>query len=273
MPTPIETYFESIAGLAALAVRDGGGGRNTSPPVFDGPQEARSSAWTALAVHPMEVLETEYLSIVSAAEQSAGDDKDLAQERGAQALAKFYALSSDAPPLLQPDAEPLVEERAKDLAARFSLVQAMVAEGVDGAYDELEGVVADAAELVAAMTSADELAHAAEGVQAAARYLGMFASSADEAPGRWTGSHPASGDIAAYADEVSGELLRPLLSPANAAASPRCLYNIAPFYLYRLMHRFLGGDQAQPMDLDAKRIASGAATGAMHRADWVWLTA
>ncbi|HEX9859008.1 MAG TPA: hypothetical protein VGA75_11690, partial [Paracoccaceae bacterium] len=273
MPTPVETYFEAIATLAAAAVQDQDAPPDPLPPVFDAPQEARATAWTGISVHPMSVLESEYVALVQAAERARLPDQDSAREAGFAELSRFFSMTSDAPPLLMPDAPPLIEERAKDLAARLTLVEAMLAENVAGVLDELAGLVADAAELIALMTDANELPHAGQGLQDAAAYLGMFAEPAGQAAATWARQNGDAARVADYLAEVTDELVTPLLAPANAAASPRSLFNIAPFYLYRLMHRFVGGDQAAPMDLASKGTASGAATAAMHRRDWPWLTA
>lgn len=272
MPTEIETYFTRIAAIAQEAVR-AKVPQPRVPPVFDVPQDASATAWTAIAVHPMSVLETEYVAVVQAAEKAAGNDDQLALDNGFKAMSGFFALSSAAPSLLDPDAPSLIEDQVKDLRARFEFADALRAERRnDEAYDELKEIVGDAAALLALMTDAATLAQAAPGLQAAAIYLGMFALSADQASVHWTNDHADKGQLNAYFVEVHDNLLQTLLSPTNAAASPRSLYNIEPFYLYRLMHRFLGGDQAAPMDLASKRIASDAATGSIHNAQWGWLT-
>ncbi|NSX53641.1 hypothetical protein [Parasulfitobacter algicola] len=271
MTNLVEDYFEGLAKTAFDAVKAQDPPLPKNPPVFDTDQNARASAWTAIAVHPMSVMETEYVSVVHAAEKRAGNNPEQAKENAFEAMSQFFSLAADAPPLLQPDTDPLIEERQKSLLAFFDLVEDMQAEGVPDVYDALLSLISDAARLIALMTTADELDFAGTGVQDAAGYLGMFDVSADEAADKWAETHEDKGKTADYIKDVAKNLIDPLKKPENAVASARSLYNIEPFYLFRLMHRFLGGDQAVPMDLNSKGIASGAATGAMHRADWEWL--
>jgi hypothetical protein len=262
-PTPVDLFFEGIAARAAEAA---------AAPVFDAPQEATSIGWSALAVHPLSVLETEYVGLVREAEQRGGNDPDRARENGFRAMTQFFALNSGTPTLLGPDPEPLLEERLKDLAARSEFVGTMIENRPNDALQELAEVVADAADIIATLTNADDLPFAGAGVQGAAAYLGMFAHSADQAARQWADDHDAVDQVEAYLDEVNDRLVNPLCASSNAVASARSLYNIAPFYLFRLMHRFVGGDQAVAMDLAAKGLASGEATKSMHPRAWQWLT-
>jgi hypothetical protein len=271
MSSEIDTYFQEIAKIAENAIQKDAP-QPRIPPVFDVPQDASATAWTALSVHPMSLLETEYVSIVQNAEKAAGNDQDLARDNGFEALSGFFALSSNSPSLLGQDALRLIDDRLKDLRARFEFADTLRSENQPEALEELTGVIGDAADAIAAVTDAQNLADAAAGFQAAAAYLGMFATDPDQVATRWADSHADQNQLDDYFAEVDTQLLRPLLSPANAVASPRSLYNIEPFFLYRLMHRFIGGDQVTPMDLLSKGIASGAATGAMHKPEWTWLT-
>lgn len=269
-PAEVDAFFQTIAETVTATVA-----RQVpqpAPPVFDGPQDATATAWSALAVHPMSVLETEYVNVVRDAERRGGNDPDRARENGFEAMTRFFGLSSGDPTLLDPDSEPLVADRMKDLAARLDLVRSLAGTDAAAARNELTEVVEDAADLIARLTSADELPFAGDGVQAAAAYLGMFAIPADQAANRWVAGHRGNPDIAALIDEVAARLVGPLCAAGNAMASARSLYNIAPFYLFRLMHRFLGGDQAAEMNLQAKGLASGEATKAMHPPGWAWLT-
>ncbi|MCU0826887.1 MAG: hypothetical protein MUE52_05660 [Tabrizicola sp.] len=262
-PTPVDRFFEGIAARAAEAA---------AAPVFDAPQEATSIAWAALAVHPLSVLETEYVGLVREAERNGGNDPDRARENGFRAMTQFFSLNSGTPTLLGPDREPLIEERLKDLAARSEFVGSMIEDRPEDALQELAEVVADAADIIATLTTAEDLPFASAGVQTAAAYIGMFARSADQAAQQWAHDHDAVDQVEAYLDEVNTQLVDPLCTSSNAVASARSLYNIAPFYLFRLMHRFVGGDQAEAMDLAAKGVASGEATKSMHPRDWQWLT-
>ncbi|MGC9368765.1 MAG: hypothetical protein ACP5DX_04400 [Paracoccaceae bacterium] len=272
MTTQVDVYFDNIAKLAEQAVATQDPPPQRPAPVFDAQQDAAATAWTALAVHPLSVLETEYVNVVQAAERRGGNDADQARENAFEAMSQFFSLSSDAPSRLQPDTAPLIDDRLKNLQAHFDLVQAMQRDAADGTYDALKSAVGDAAELIALITDAQDLDHAGAGVRDAARYLGMFAGAPGAAADRWAEQHDDPESVADYVQEVGQNLIDPLRAPGNAVASARSLYNIAPFYLFRLMHRFQGGDQAAPMDLNSKGAASGAATKAMHRADWDWLT-
>ncbi|WP_322890869.1 MULTISPECIES: hypothetical protein [unclassified Yoonia] len=271
-PTSIDRYFKGIAVRAANAVAMQNPPPPKPAPVFDGPQQATAIAWSALAVHPMSVLETEYVGVVREAERRGGNDPDKARENGFRAMTQFFSLTSGSPTLLGGDSVPLIEEQMKDLAARSDLVRAMLADRPADALQELAEVVADAADLVARMTSADDLGFSGAGVRSAAAYLGMFEMPADQAARRWAQQHDDVNNVAAYADEIDAELVTPLCASGNAVASARSLYNITPFYLFRLMHRFIGGDQAAAMDLASKGVASGEATKAMHPRAWRWLT-
>ncbi len=266
MTAELKQYFEHIASLAQSAVD-----QPRRPPVTDSPQESRATSWSALAVHPLAVLESEYLSIVRKAEAQAGQDVDAVREAGFQALSGFFALSASAPSQLSPQAPPLISERARDLAARFELARALNETQAAETLSEIIGVISDAADMIAAMTSPAELPFAQDGLRQAAEYLGLFRVAPQVAARHWQDNHPNPVPAVCLA-ELEAQLLRPLLSADNAAACARSLYNIAPFYLYRLMHRFEGGDQATPMDLAAKGMASGAATAALNDPALDWLT-
>lgn len=271
LPTPLAQYFQSIADIATRAVAEKWAGPDPAPQVFDDAQEPKSSAWAGVAIHPMAVLETEYIRIVQQAEAEAGGHADKAREAAFQALSKFFTLESSEPAALGAETAPLIGEARKDLFATFDFVQVQADEKQKGAYDLLVQVVQSAANLLVRMTSADSVAHASDGVRQAAAYLALFEIPPSEAGQHWAREHPDM-QVRALVDEVRENLIAPLNEPSVAAASPRSLYNIGPFYLYRLMHRFLGGADGASMPLAAKGIASGAATGALHRPHWHWLT-
>ncbi|APG95413.1 hypothetical protein SAMCFNEI73_pC1709 (plasmid) [Sinorhizobium americanum] len=239
--------------------------------MFNTSQDATATAWSAVAVHPMSVLETEYVSVVQQAERSAGNNGDEKRERAFEAMSRFFVLSSEAPSLLQPNTEPLADNRIKDLKAQFDLVEIIAEKNASEASAELKALIQAAAEIIVYVTSGEELEFAGENIQAAATYLQLFEVPAENAAEAWATSHADPDKIGDYIAEVDKKLIQPLLSNDNAVASARSLYNIAPFYLFRLMHRFIGGDQAAPMDLDSKGVASGAATKAMHPPQWDWL--
>ncbi|MBB4956160.1 hypothetical protein H4S14_004254 [Agrobacterium vitis] len=270
--TPIDHYFQNIAARATHAVATQNPPPPTPAPVFDGPQKSTSTAWSALAVHPMSVLETEYVNLVRNAERRGGNDADQARENGFAEMTRFFSLTSGAPTLLGDDGEPLIDEQLKDLAAHVELVHSMCDDRPEDALQGLAEIVADAAELVAYLTNPDELDFAGAGVQAAATYLGMFDMSASQAADHWAEQHTEPDQVWDYVDEVNEQLVNKLCASGNVAASARSLYNIEPFYLFRLMHRFIGGDQAAVMDLASKGAASGEATKAMHPQAWRWLT-
>lgn len=271
-PTLIDRYFQNLAVRATDAVAAQIPPPPTPAPVFDGPQKSTSIAWSALAVHPMSVLETEYVNLVRKAEARGGNDPDQARENGFAEMTRFFSLTSGAPTLLGGDGAPLIEEQLKDLAAHSELVCSMIEDRPEDALQVLAQVVADAADLVVRLTNPNDLAFAGTGVQAAADYLGMFAMPADQAAHHWEQQHDDPDQVRDYADEVNDRLVQQLCASGNAAASARSLYNIAPFYLFRLMHRFIGGDQAAEMDLASKGVASGEATKAMHPRAWRWMT-
>ncbi|WP_037382768.1 hypothetical protein [Sinorhizobium americanum] len=271
MTRQVELYFDTIAGVAQRAVAAQNPPPPNPAPVFDTVQDATATAWSAVAVHPMSVLETEYVSVVQQAERSAGNNNDEKRERAFEAMSKFFVLSSEAPSLLQPDTEPLADNRIKDLNAQFDLVATIAKGNASEALAELKPLIQAAAEIIAYVTNAQDLEFAGENIQAAATYLQLFEVPAENAAEAWATSHADPDKIGDYIAEVDKKLIQPLLSNDNAVASARSLYNIAPFYLFRLMHRFIGGDQAAPMDLDLKGVASGAATKAMHPPQWDWL--
>lgn len=272
MSQQLDAYFQNIARVAEQAVAAQDNPPAKPVPVIDAPQDVISSAWNALAVHPLSVLETEYVQVVRDAERRGGNDAQQANDNAFEAMSRFFSLGSSAPSRLLPETLPLIDDRLKDLRAYAELIDVMLAGGAADAYDSLILLVTDAAAAVAAMTDADSLGYAGKGVQQAAAYLGMFDVDADEAARTWAAKNDNRANTQAYADEVKDKLIQPLLSQDNAVASVRGLYNIAPFYLFRLMHRFQGGDQLAPMDLTSKGTASGAATKAMHRRDLLWLT-
>ncbi|KMW57211.1 hypothetical protein AIOL_002172 [Candidatus Rhodobacter oscarellae] len=274
LPAPLAQYFQGIADIATEAVADKWPGPGPAPEVFDDLQTPKSASWAGIAVHPMAVLETAYIRLVQQAEAEAGSDTDKAREAAFQALSKFFILESTEPAPLGVATAPLIGEATKDLLAAFKFTQVQADGQQKGAYDLLVQIVQSAAELVARMTSAESLAFATDGVRSAAAYLGLYDFPPPDVGAHWARAHPnqSAAQTQALVDEVRERLIEPLTEPSVAAASPRSLYNIGPFYLYRLMHRFLGGAEGAPMTLSAKGIASGAATGALHRPDWLWLT-
>ena len=255
MPGEIETYFETIATIATNALA-ASSESNPKPTVSNAPQEARATAWSALAVHPMSVLETAYVSIVQKAEADAGNDQALAREKSFEALSDFFSLAADVPPLLTPDSDALIEDQLKDLLVAFEQVE------VSLNYAGLTAVVQKAAKIVALITTAPEKQYAMQDIQDAADYLDLFNTPPGGAGAKWAADHPVDqqNTLGDRIDDVRTSLIQKLRAPGTAAASPRSLYNIAPFYLFRLMHRFVGGDQKAPMSLKDKGIASGAAT-------------
>ncbi len=269
----ITKYFEKIAEIAKKTVKE------KDLPVKNETQKARATTWSAIAIHPMSVLETEYVSIVQKVYRET-KNQDEARENAFKELSKFFSLSSGPPPLLRMETEPLIEERMKILSTRFESLKEEYNELESTAvYDELVDLVTEAVALIGLMADKKELAYTTEHLKKAASYLHLFGVNAvtfSAAVGEWKKLHTyqkiTEKEITTLLYEIECELIKPLRKSVKAVASPRCLYNIGPFYLFRLMRRFVGGNQLTPMDLKSKRVASGAVTKAMHQANWSWLT-
>lgn len=269
----VKKYFKELAKKATEEVASAEGASENSPPVVDGPQAPRATAWTALSVHPLQVLETSYVGIVQEAVARAGTDQALSRENEFEALSGFYSLSAADPELLLPDSKPLIDERSRAFKMAMVSVRNLMTSAPNEAYSELTALVENAAELIESLTTINSIKFSSEGIQAAESYLGVFDNGAEAAVDKWKLGHPENSEnLPVQVNEVEKRLVEELLLGIEAVASPRCLYNIEAFYLFRLMHRFVGGDAMRPMNLTEKGIASGSVTKAMHPQDWQWLT-
>lgn len=274
MTKATKKYFNSIAELAAAAVAAEQPSNPAPPPVTDGPQAATSTAWASRSVHPLQVLETDYINVVQEAVAKSGNDTNKAREAEFNAMSQYFALSSAEPIPLLPETKPLIDMRCAGLKAQIRSVRELLATDENAIYDLLVEAIENALEILTRMTTAQTVQYADDGVKKAARYIGLFPDDAAQALADWKQKNP---DVKAkwpqMVDDIDQNLVQPILGGATAVASPRSLYNIETFYLFRLMHRFLGGSSARPMDLDEKAIASGAATKTMHIQGAEWLAA
>ena len=268
----IDQYFKHIADLATTAVAQSEPGVAT-PAVIDGPQEPRATAWASRSVHPLQFLETAYMAAVQKAVEAAGNDSDKARENEFAAMSEYFTLSATEPSLLLPATEPLIDTRCLALKAQIGQIRAMLAAGAAGVYANLVETVGDALATLWRMTTTTSLPDAAQDTRDAASYAGLFPNAPAVALAAWKNSHPEiPASLPQLVDEVDAKLVRPILSNATAVASPFSLYNIEAFYLFRLMHRFIGGNAELPMNVTQKGIASGAATSVMHLATATWLS-
>ncbi|SPJ24562.1 hypothetical protein PAA8504_02395 [Palleronia abyssalis] len=268
MPT-LSEYFDHLAEIATDAVKD----EDNGPPVVDGPQDPAATAWSALAVHPMSMMETSYVAAVQKAVSHAGDPQEKL-DAAFEALSGYYALHKDSPILLAPNTELLIDERILGLQSEIRRLEVIAQSDPSRTYNSLCGIVGEAAEILDSITSRDTVEFASEPIRDVAQYLGYKdLASTEDIVRAWADKNP-EGDgpkTERQLDDVNTEVVEQLGKPNAAAASPRSLYNIGPFYLYRLMHRFVGGAPGKPMDLKAKGDASGSVTGVMHRPDWTWM--
>jgi hypothetical protein len=267
----IDQYFGRIAARAEQAVHLASPTVAT-PPIVDAPQGAKSTSWASRSVHPLQVLETSYVSVVQKAVQAAGGNLDLAREYEFEAMSGFYALSSAEPSLLKPDSRPLIDDRLRHLSNQMRAVKELQKAGSGDVYAGLVETIKNALIILSEITTAQSKQYAEPGIQDALTYIGLFPATALVASAQWISSHPNQpADLGRWVAEVEAKLTKPLLDSTNAAGSPRSLYNIEPFYLFRLMHRFVGGDSTVAMSLEQKGIASGEATGLMHPQAWAWM--
>lgn len=274
MTTATDTYFESIAELAAAAIAVEQPKNPTPPPVTDGSQAAASTSWSSRSVHPLQVLETDYINVVQKAVAKAGTDTNAAREAEFNAMSQYFALSSSEPILLRPNSEPLIDTRCAALQAQSQSLHELLKADEIGIYELLVSLVETALDIITAMTSDHTVQYADTGVRAAAKYIGLYPDDKRQALANWKQKNPdVKAQWPALLNDLERHLVQPLIGGAIAVASPRSLYNIESFYLFRLMHRFLGGSAIRPMDLDQKAIASGAATKIMHTGGADWLAA
>lgn len=283
MPSAQE-YFPQLADAATAFMRGEFPGRDPESLVSDAAQQTRAAAWQAVAVHPMQVLETAYQDIVRAAgEHAAGDDARM--EREFDALSRFFTLTSAPPVLLgTPDGQDgvrpvtLIDDDLDGLSGGIGLARDLIGNPRDGrtAYGVLGDVVGHATRLLERMAPAGVAGPLPDGVRKAADYAGMYGtglSAADAAAG-WVNAHQnvqRDDDLKGLADQVEEGLVRPLQDGSNTLSAVRALYNIPAFYLLRLMHRFHGGSAGAVMPVEMRRKASGNVTGNMHPAwmqDW-----
>jgi hypothetical protein len=278
----VSQYFAQLADTARNAVaKEFPRAAPAAAAVADTSQRSAATCWQAVAVHPMQVLETGYQDVVRAAGADARTDDDRREAESA-ALSRFFALGSTTPLRLEvpPGAldtllsgKPLVDELLDRLASDASLVHDKLDHPEWGGVTlgDLTPVVATASKVVAAMAPAGIRSPLPAGVEQAARYLRLLGTGAApaQAVADWTNEHQnhvREDSLRDLLATLEKELVTPLRDPANAVAAVRALYNIDAFTLVRLLHRFEGGTAATPMDLAARRVASGSVTGAMHPA-------
>ena len=183
------------------------------------------------------------------------------------------AYAAGRPTLLQAESGPLVGDRIKDLQTNLGLLRAMVANDgpASASYAYLKALIQDAAEVITAMTRAEDLDTPGTSLHAVADYLDLTAVPVEAAATHWAQSHAVPTHVADYLAEVSARLFEPMISASSTMASVRGSYNIAPLYLYRLVHGFDAERKHTPMDIAAKGIASECATRSMHRPNFRWL--
>lgn len=279
---PVTEYFTELARAASAALAEEfPDAPATTTTVTDAAQRSAAASWQALAVHPLQVLETGYQDVVRAAGASARTD-DERRDVESEALSRFFALGST--PLLRlevpPGAldtllsdKPLVEDLLDQMASAASLVREKLDHPAwgDVTIADLASVVTWATRAVTAMAPAGVRAPLPAGVEQAARYLGMLDTgwSGPDAVAAWVNAHQnhvREADLQDLLATLQDELVVPLRRPDNAVAAVRALYNIESFTLVRLLHRFEGGTASAPMPVDRRRVASGLVTGAMHPA-------
>lgn len=245
--------------------------------VLDGPQRADAIGWSSVSVHPMQVLETEYQSIVRAARP--GDPATVADQRDAEmnALSRFFAtFSGPLTPLDLPDSPirrrlretPVVADRIAGLKAQLRACERLLEQG-SGAVAEVDYFVELAIGAYETVAPLRDQAHVAEPVWQALNTLRFTGTTTPrEALADWKATTHAN-PAAALVERLKADVLRPLSSPRLSAASVKALYNIQEFYLFRLMHRFEARAGRRRVDLETKGNASGEATKLLHQLEWL----
>ena len=271
MPT-INEYFASLATTATDTLRDSLN-PDPAPVVVDGPQDPAATAWSSLAVHPLSVLETSYIADVRSAEQAA-PNQEAEREAVFEALSGYFALNKDTPTLLSPGSAPLIDERIAGIKTDFNQIEVLVPQNFGAAYERLKLLIAEVATTLDMITTRETIGLASQHIQDVFLYLDMGTQTTENVAANWAQHNPGNSevDVQARLQEIKAQIIDPIKKPSIAAASPRSLYNIGPFYLYRLMHRFLGGSPDTEMNLANKGFASGLVTGEMHRSDWPWVS-
>jgi len=284
----IQSYFATLASNAASTLR----ARHPSMPadalsVANTGQQAQMTGWQAVAVHPLQSLETGYQAVVRRLTATASGD-DARKDAEHQALSRFFLLTTDKPRLLNVDDDgidadlrrwPLIDDELDAIKSRLHLARRLINEpSADRSpLGEMGTVVDRAVSLLMRMAPGKSTDAMAPELQKAAKYLG-FPDNTEPADiaRRWIYERQnvsQRDDLLALADELESKLVRPLSDPGNVVASSRSLYNISAFYLYRLMHRFHGGSSIEAMTHAIKQEASGLVTGSMHPAQLEWLCA
>ena len=273
MPT-VDQYFGALAAFATQELAQMNPGV-PAPPVFDGPQDPAATAWSALSIHPMSVMETSYIATVRAAEAVAGPDPIQNREAAFEALSGFFTLHKDAPTRLSPDSTPLIDETIREIETDFRQIEVLARQNPAETFARSTRLIAAVVDVLTRVTTPASIALASQDIQDLAAYLDFQNRQASQIPACWAQGRSCntSGEARALVQEIETRIVTPLMRPSIAAASPRSLYNIGPFSLYRLMHRFQGGTASVEMNLDQKGKASGDVTGRMHRADWAWMAA
>jgi hypothetical protein len=282
----ISDYFTRLAVYAKTTLR--GDARFHDQPdgallVQDTRQDSQATAWKAVAIHPLQVLETEYQSVVRLAE-AAGTDDQQRRDLQHEALSRFFTLSGTASALLKLDIDnvatdlerdALIDDELAALRAQLYLVKALIDQPAPPRtpLEEMGNLVERAVGVIGKMAPGKNPAAMAPGLRKAVDYLGLYTTySPADAVSTWVRVHQNETDFRGLAAELGENLVTPLSDPANALASARSLYNIRSFYLFRLLHRFHGGSSSAQMNLDAKAAASGLVTKAMHpTTTWPWL--
>lgn len=284
----VVTYFANLAKQATGQLeRDHPTMTAAARVVEDTGQNIQTTAWQAVAVHPLQVLETEYQAVVR--ELTAGADGDeQRRDREKEAMSRFFGISGTEPQLLDIDVSsiaqdlqrtPLLDSELTAIRAQLFLAKSLIDKPSDGltAYGEMSKLVERAVAVMVLMAPAKDPKAVAPKLRVAFEYLGLFAPhTPTETVQAWVRTyqnHTQPNDLKALAAELAEKLVEPLANPANAVASARCLYNIRKFYLLRLMHRFHGGSSIADMSPPIKQEASGLVTKGMHPAAFGWLAA
>lgn len=254
--------------------------------VQDTGQDEQMSAWQAIAVHPMQVLETEYQARVRS-QVADVDDDDKRRALEIEALSMFFGISGTEPQLLDTDISgiaqnlqlrPLVDREITAIRAQLRLARSLIDEpsALSSAIGEMGILVERAANLLESMAPLKDKTAVAPKLSKAIDYLGLFTyPTAAEAAKIWAQQKKnvvTKDALEGLAKELEDDLVKPLADPGIAVASVRTLYTIPQFYLLRLMHRYHGGSSLAEMTKTMKQEASGLITKGMHPAKWEWLT-
>ena len=281
----VAQYFSNLAAQATTELEKKFGNNPAAAIVRDTGQDAQMSAWQAIAVHPMQVLETQYQALVRE-NVAGGKDDDDRRRREIDVLSRFFVTAGTEPQLLALDdqvARYLLDQRLVDreitsIRAELTLVRSMIDPPFRAAevLSEMSKLVNRAAGVLAIMAPASDPKAVALKLKAAFEYLGLFTTykSPSEAARAWASqyqNYETSDSLLRLVGDLREKLVELLARPGQCRRlDTQSLQHRA--VLPAAADALLSRRVVRCRD-DQHDEAGGERTGtkAMHPAAWDWL--